>query len=90
MEKRIDKQLNKMYDNELKYLLSVLQFLPFNDNRRSRVYDKISQIKRIQKLDQPTQINISSNAESPLAQFLKNNNNEKITKKEPRQSRFTR
>jgi hypothetical protein len=39
--KRLDKQLDKLFDNELKYLLSVLTLLPFTDRRRTKVFEKI-------------------------------------------------
>ena len=88
--KRLDKQLEKQFDDELKYLSSVLKLLQFNDRRRTKVFEKIQQIKRIKRLDQPTEINVTSNNDSPLAKFLKKSNNETITKKEPKQSKFTR
>lgn len=88
--KRLDKQLDKLFDNELKYLLSVLTLLPFTDRRRTKVFEKIQQIKRIQRLDKPTEINVTSNNESPFVNLLKQTQNGKITKKEPKQSKFTR
>ena len=88
--KRLDKQLDKLFDNELKYLLSILQLLPFTDRRRTKVFERIQQIKRIQRLDKPTEINVTSTNDSPLAKFLKQTKNETITKKEPKQSKFTR
>jgi len=39
--KRLDKQLEKQFDDELKYLSSVLKLLQFNDRRRTKVFEKI-------------------------------------------------
>ena len=87
--KRTDKQLAKTLDNDLQRLSSVLPLLSLNDKRRLYVLNQIQLIKKILKIDEPTQVNVTTTKnESPLANYIKKHKNETITQKAKQRSKY--
>ena len=89
--KRLDQQMKKTIDSEIKKLLSVLPLLELHDKRRSNILNQIQLLKRIEKLDNPTKIEVSTaTTPSPLATFLKKHKNEEIAKKEKQRGKYSK
>ena len=88
--KNIEQQQKKVFDSEFKKLLSVLPLLKLNDKRRQYILQQISIIKKIQKIDQPTQIQVTSGVEAPLQQFFKQQKNEEVAKKEKQRGKYSK
>ena len=89
--KRVDQQMKKTIDSEIKKLLSVLPLLELHDKRRLYILNQISLLKRIEKLDNPTKIEVSTaTTQSPLQEFLKRHKNEEVTKKEKQRGKYSK